>query len=202
MNSIPSGEQTAKAGSFARGVLFKNMTNLTAQFKAYLIANHLSSVSVKNYVSDINKFLNWVSTVPSNPSHSERSRGIFNNYLDSKDPSTSLRMTKNNTTLPTQEDFKNYYNKINQSSAPSQTIKRYQSALRKFGQFLKEEYVLSKNPAEITRDAIYGVSTQQINPEKMLDAYRKSLEKAQAKPATIRNYLADTRQFLNWLTNI
>jgi len=159
----------AQAGSSSRGVLFKKMTNLSAQFKAYLIANHLSAVSVKNYVSDINKFL---ATIP-----------------DDKTPQS--------------EDFKNYYDKINQNNTPSQTLKRYQSALRKFGQFLKEEYALAKNPAVIleTRKTL-DTSAKQINPEKMLDAYRKSLEKSGSKPATIKNYLADTRQFLDWLGTI
>lgn len=161
------------------------MTNLTAQFKAYLLDNHLSSVSVKNYVSDINKFLNYWETTSEESLRATSEVG---------------RSHSSEVNIPNQEDFQNYYNKITQNNTPSQTLKRYQSSLRKFGQFLKEEYLMPKNPAELSRDAIYGVSTQQIDLEKMIDAFAKSLEKAQAKPATIKNYLADTRQFLDWIS--
>jgi site-specific recombinase XerD len=168
------------------------MTNLTAQFKAYLLQKDLSSVSVKNYVSDINKFLNWCDIGHPRGGSLLKTGG-----------------TSGVNSIPNQEDFESYYNKITQNNTPGRdvacnvsTTKRYLSSLKKFGQFLQDEYLLAKNPAIILEARKNSdMSAKAINLEKMLDAYRKSLEKDNAKPATIKNYLADTRQFLDWLVS-
>lgn len=157
--------------------------NLAAQFKSYLQNNNFSPVSVKNYLSDVKKFLNW-----------RRS--------DTSDGGAPAGDDSSEVNIPKKQDFQNYWNKINQNSTSTLTLKRYQSSLRKFGQFLQDEYALSQNPAVTGRGIARNAPTKTIDPEKMLNSYEKSLEKQGMSAHTIRNYLADTRQFLDWMETI
>src|SRR4051812_890966 len=95
--------------------------NLTAQFKAYLLsAPNASSVTVKNYISDINKFLKW----------------FEEKYNKDFDP-----MDVNSSTL---EAFKSDGLKTYSASS----IERNLSSLRKFLQYLKLEGKISHSPFE------------------------------------------------------
>ena len=147
--------------------------DLIDQFRNYLYEQGLSDVSVKNYSSDINKFISWIKTkTGKDPDSSHLTLQLFNGY--------------------------NQY--LLKANLPNLTVKRYLSSLRKFGQFLKDS---KKKPANLAANLL--TSTQatptagSIDIKKLTDEYGKYLVSQKLSPVTIKNYLADTNQFLVWL---
>jgi len=151
------------------------MTNYSAQFQTYLKDKKLSEISIKNYVSDLRHFLTW---------------SAKNNFNDFK-PSV----------------FSTYKSYLTDSKTPSKTINRYLSSLRKFGQFLKEEKMLMINPAEdlenikSIKTGLNQVKRPVLLEEDMLGRFGEMLKKERLSQATIKNYLSDINQFLEFLKN-
>jgi site-specific recombinase XerD len=148
--------------------------NILVQFKKYLQNRQLSPISVKNYLSDTRKFLHW----KKNRSKAGQPRaGDFN-----------------------LKDFENYYYFLVKTKTP-QVIKRYLSSLRLFSQFLFQRGLLGKNP-ELLFISIsqMAVTASTGDPKILLDRFERFLIKEKFAPVTIKNYLVDVRQFLEWRT--
>ncbi|MFC1711698.1 site-specific integrase [Patescibacteria group bacterium] len=148
------------------------MDKILKDFKSYLIGQKLSKTSIKNYLSDVRRFTSWSAK---NNYHSFESK-VFVAYK---------------THLYTQK-------------TPSKTINRYLSSLRKLGMFLQEEKITLKNPAADLTNIKTGQKTNQAlkTPKanhEMLENFKLALLSQKRKPATIKNYVSDTNQFLNWL---
>jgi len=146
--------------------------NLLAQFKRYLQNRQLSPVSVKNYLSDAKKFLKF------------RNLKLEIRNLDFKS-----------------NDFEIYYRYLNKQKISQGSLKRYLSSLRLFSQFLFQKNLLKKNPAMIFASISQMTTTASTgDPKILLDRFEKFLIKEKFAPVTIKNYLVDTRQFLQWRT--
>ncbi len=99
------------------------MEKLLKDFKSYLGIKRLAKASIKNYASDVRKFLHW---------HRE-------NNLTNKDEIT---------TQLNPENFKQYKAFLTQNNLPGKTINRHLASLRSFGEFLQKEKLLMSNPVQ------------------------------------------------------
>lgn len=147
--------------------------NLPETFKTYLKTQTVSKATIKNYVMDVNHFLDWLyQKTGIQPQVADQS--IFN--------------------LFTPEILKEYQADLLTSKTPPSTINRRFSALRKFGQFGLYLGGLTQNPA---------LKVKNITPSThlggILGGFQKSLETEKISPLTIKNYLSDLRHFLAWL---
>src|SRR3989344_9673421 len=88
-----------------------NLSNLEPGFKNFLLAENISSVTLRNYMSDFRHFRGWV--------------------LSREDVNESSNMNTNLNLLDSKiiEEYKNHHV---ESALPSKTINRRLSTLRKF----------------------------------------------------------------------
>jgi len=141
-------------------------------FKNYLIIRKTSPVTAKNYLGDVNHFLNWLAK-ETGVKYQIVGKAIFG--------------------LFTEETLNEYKNYLLACKTPLSTLNRRLSALRKFGEFGKEQEWLKENPAGKITNA-----TKQPN-EEILEKFSLHLGKEKVSPITIKNYLSDLRHFLGWL---
>ena len=148
-------------------------------FKLYLQIQRSSTLTVKNYVIDVNHFLSWLAQ-KTGIKHQIVGKAIFG--------------------LFTIETIGEYKQNLLQDRTPLSTINRLLSALRKFGQFGLKQGWLTENPAEKVANATLKQDVRwETQDEKILENFQKHLEKEKASPLTIKNYLSDLRHFLSWL---
>lgn len=165
---------------------------LITQFKEYLKAKSLSKVSQKNYVSDSRRFLLW---------HYH----AFN--LKTKTPfEISLVRLIDGSTLAT------YRSRLIQTKTPLKTINRYLGSLRLFGLFLKATNLKITNPSS----NLINVTPEDMNPvnpelglnndtkpnkgyQSTLSSFKLTLINQHLTKSTVKNYISDVGQFLNWL---
>jgi len=152
--------------------------NLPETFKVYLKTQNASEITIKNYLADINHFLQWLAQ-KTGVKHQIVGKAIFG--------------------LFTKETIKEYKTDLLQSRTPPSTVNRRLSALRKFGQFGKSQGWIREIPkvGNVT-------STSEESPtgplsEVVLENFQKQLEKEKVSQITIKNYLSDLRHFLGWL---
>ena len=151
-------------------------------FKNYLIIRKTSPVTAKNYLGDVNHFLNWLAK-ETGVKYQIVGKAIFG--------------------LFTEETLNQYKNNLLICKTPLSTLNRRLSALRKFGDFGKEQEWLKENPAEkianaIKSDFVFTSVNKQPN-EAILEKFSLHLEKEKVSPITLKNYLSDLKHFLGWL---
>jgi len=150
----------------------KNYQVLLEKFQQKLKSKKLSKVSIKNYVSDIRHFFQWTAK---------------NNFLHL------------NANL-----FNTYKSHLISQKTPTKSINRYLTSLRQLGKFLKQEKITMFNPSQSIKnefknpDYLVSKSRFSIKSGLLLEKFKKELLKEKLKPATIKNYLTDIKQFLNW----
>ena len=97
--------------------------------------------------------------------------------------------------------FSTYRSSLINSKTPTSTINRHLSSLRHFGRFLKAKRSTINNPVENLKNIqVNNQKSSKLNPS-LLEDFRTRLKKERLKPATIKNYLSDVNQFLNWLNH-
>ena len=126
--------------------------------KKWLISKNYSSSTIRNYLSDINAYFDFIKD--SNPFSPE----IVSSYLQT----------------------------IKKNSAYS----RYLSSLSKFFQFTIDQKIISTNPLKKAQ------KTKTPTPSDILTDYQSYLSKKHFSSATIKNYLNDIQQFINWQSQI
>ena len=152
--------------------------SLPELFRLHLQSQKVSSVTVKNYVADINNFLDWLAT-KTGVKHQVAGNSVFG--------------------LLTRETIEEFKTDLTQEGAPLATINRRLSALRKFGQFGLAQGWLTRNEATRVKN-LRSLETKERTPnEKVLTEFRKHLEQEKISQITIKNYLSDLRHFLSWL---
>ena len=151
-------------------------------FKNYLKIQKVSEVTVKNYLVDVNNFLDWLKQ-KTGIKYQVANKAIFS--------------------LFTQETIQEYKNDQTKQKTPSSTLNRRLSALRKFGQFGQSQGWLIENPA----NQIGNINGKQEIPEKkqnqegieILKEFEADLKKEKVSPVTIKNYISDLRHFFSWI---
>jgi len=147
--------------------------NLPELFKNYLKTQKISSVTIKNYVGDVNNFFSWLEK-KTQIKYQVAGTAIFGLF-----------------TKDTIEEYKK------DQTAPLSTINRRLSALRKFGSFIQTQGWINNNPAlEISNSETSEIKE---TPKDILNDFRQDLEEENISTVTIKNYMSDLRHFLGWL---
>jgi len=150
--------------------------DLPKHFKLYLISQGCSPLTVKNYLSDVKDFFDWLAQ-KTGIHYQTAGQAIFGIF--------------------TKETIREYQQDLMSAKTPHSTINRHLSALRKLGEFARSQGWLSENPA--TKVKNFNFSSSQITSQKILKNFKKYLEKEKKNPLTIKNYLSDVRHFLEWI---
>ena len=167
--------------------------NLTNFFRVYLISQNCSPATVKNYLSDVRDFFDWLAQ-KTGIHYQVAGKAIFGLFI--------------------KETILEYQQDLLTAKAPRSTINRHLSALRKLGEFARLQGWLGENPAtkignisaayHSGGDRLPAKASAQAGrtlPEwaKVLGDFRTYLEKEKITPLTIKNYLSDLRHFFGWL---
>jgi len=146
-------------------------------FKNYLKTQKVSSVTIKNYITDINNFFSWLE-----------------NKTQIKHQIAGISILG----LFTKETIKEYKKDQIFRKIPLSTINRRFSALRRFGSFAQNQGWINKNPAlQISNPE--SPTTKGVNQEEILKKFKEDLKEEQISTITIKNYLSDLRHFFGWL---
>ncbi len=160
----------------------EQLDNFLKSFKNFLIAEKVASVTQRSYVSDARFFLNWY-----------------------------LAFLQNNLNLSSKPDFSEVFKMINakvlsaynfflvENKIPLKSINRKFSALRKLGSFCLIQNLFSENVFENLKN----LSDRPLFPEHKchLGQFKDDLLKRNLTKITVKNYLVDTKQFLDWNKN-
>lgn len=167
-----------------KAVTFKNLLH---SFKEYLLAEKISKGSVRSYLSDIRHFFAWLSSFLQ--SH---------HLVDSGDLSPLDLINQVNKKV-----LETYKQNQLDNNVPIKTINRRFSSLRRFGNFLESENPFKTSAAREmnTFDTLKNVSEEEKvfkEDQYHLEEFRLHLWKKGSSKSTLKNYLNDVRQFLEW----
>jgi len=105
-----------------------NKQSITERFSSFLSLSNTSSVTIKNYISDLNYFAYWIIS-------NITSAGASAASLDDSFPYFSFSIL---------QEYKNHLIK----SSPTATTNRRLSSIRKFFEFLFDQGIISENYAK------------------------------------------------------
>ncbi len=156
-------------------------------FKNYLQTRKISASSIKNYLVDIKHFLEW-----------------FTLYLKTNQIKFAENQTSSIASYLTAEKIELYKNFLLNNQTAVKTINRRLSALRLFGSLAFAQGWLDHNPAKLVKNISFPEKWQEKNKsnqviQDILTAFASDLKKQGASQTTIKNYLTDIRQFLNFV---
>lgn len=165
-----------------------NQCNLAMylEFEKYLQSTGISAKSIKNYKSDISQFLTWAKL-------KLKSLGTYIENLSEASPFLS-------------SDFiSQYVSYMTDSKLPRKTINRRLSTLRHLSRFLTSTSLIDSD----FMDGIQNMSSEtheikeslNLSEHPSVSEFESFLEAEKISRNTIKNYLSDIRQFLNWLEN-
>ena len=134
---------------------------ITACYQNWLVSKSYSDATVRNYVMDVKKYIDFSSNT---------AEKIFND-----------------------ENLSSYFQNINQDP----NYKRFLASLSKFFQFALDQNLISENPFS------KALKNQPKNTDQdMVEIYQKHLETKKFSISTIRNYINDIHQFINWAQKV
>ncbi len=151
--------------------------DIVNNFKSHLFTdrNKPSKVTVKNYISDVRKFIQWFErTEKVTFSPSGLTTEVVKRYKDS------------------------LYENTQGSPIATRSAKRYISSLRKFCRFLRDSGAIEANPFD---GIITDLPKIEADPWQ-IKSYKNSLVSSGASKLTIKNYLHDIQQFLLWFEKV
>src|SRR5260221_3152546 len=149
--------------------------DIVQSFKKYLLEqkNKPNPVTVKNYVSDIRKFVNW----------------FFQH--------THTQFTGKELTLDLVSEYQSEIKSRERDFLPAaSSAKRYISSLRKFNTFLQEAGLTEKNLF------LTNKNIQRVSDPFFFKEFSNFLYTEHASKLTIKNYMADIKQFIDWLKKV
>lgn len=136
-----------------------------------------SEITVKNYLADVRKFVRWFEDHYKQP---------FFPYLLSESVSEAYKKSLLKT------------NDANPTLPAVRSTKRYMSSLKKFCDFLLAKGMVNANPFSPT---LNSENSAPVDPWFMKE-FQNYLVLANASRLTIKNYVIDIKQFLDWATKI
>lgn len=154
--------------------------NTVKEFLNHLLDQGKSSVSIKNYKSDINHFLAWATL----------KLKTFGTYAENL-----LEITP----FIDSNFFSDYKNYMIKNSVKIKTINRRLSSLRNLSNFLFNSQVLDKDFMQGIQNVGIGLGTNsRLLDTEIVERFKAALEKEKVSDNTIKNYLSDVRSFLTW----
>lgn len=133
--------------------------------------------------NQINSYTLWLQN------HQYQSNTI-RNYL--QDLKTFLTFSKGQISLETISQYFDYVSSKNNS-------RRYLASLSNFCQFLSDQHLTEVNLFKQSKKHFHRQPS--LDMDKLLIQYESYLTKDNKSNLTIKNYLNDLRQYLNWLKN-
>ena len=160
-----------------------NFYNLQASFREYILSGNkeLTSVSIRNYQSDLRHFLGWyLFYLKASPRHAQ--------FLGKDEGDYSFF------SILSIEIIKAYKDYLRQNRIPLKTINRRLSTLRKFCSFCISQGWLSENPAK----SIANLGTAK-EFSSFLNEFKGALEQEETMPLEVREATTDVKEFLSGL---
>ena len=149
------------------------------EFIKYLTALGISPKSHKNYRSDLNNFVAWAIL-------KIRSYGSYVQGLADIVPFLSRSLVDE------------YKADLVANKTPTKTINRRLSTLRHLSRFLIAFQITDVNFMEgIENDLQNGHKKKKNHP--LVSSFKSALESEGVSPNTVKNYLSDIKQFMEWL---
>ncbi len=153
-----------------------NLYNLEPNFREFLIAENVSPITLKNYLSDFRHFAGWV--VSFSPISSIASIEALDSIL-----------------------VQNYKAYLMSCQLPLKTINRRLSTLRKFCSFCIFQGWMKENPAKKILNVKSPACRQarqisNLNQDQILKQFENYLLKQNIDQKTITNYLDDVQELL------
>jgi hypothetical protein len=98
-----------------------------------------------------------------------------------------------------QDNLSSYFQNINQDS----NYKRFLASLSKFFQFALDQHLISNNPFPKALKSTASLSASGGCPslDDIIKLYQQQLETKKFSISTIKNYINDIHQFINWVQN-
>lgn len=153
------------------------LESLQTLFENFLVKEHVSAVTRKNYRSDLRHFFNWViGTVKTRVSPQEETPRSFLGKL-------------------TSDDIESYKRNLTLERTPLATINRRLSTIRKFFNCALVSGVIDQNPAIVLRNIPIK---EPKDTEAILGAFGAFLIDEGASKITVKNYVDDVRDFFEW----
>ncbi|MDP1614945.1 MAG: phage integrase SAM-like domain-containing protein, partial [Methylococcales bacterium] len=152
-----------------------NLYNLEPQFKQFLVAENISPISLKNYLSDFRYFAGWLELY--NRKNQVSSESESHSIVETDKSSLTLKQIDHNTVL-------SYRSYLASENLPHKTINRRLSTLRKFCSFCISQGWMTTNPAK---------KIANITPENALpiqQSEESNNNKAFAGPKNILNFIS------------
>jgi Site-specific recombinase XerD len=151
-----------------------NFYNFEASFKKFLIAENISPITLKNYLSDLRHFLGWMIL-----KIKAQNKKNFENL-----PPLEFLNQINESLV---EEYKNY---LVVNAIPAKTINRRLSTIRKFLSFCISQGWLKENPAK-------KIKNLKLKIDSIISSFALSLEKENLDQKTIKSYLEVVQDFLS-----
>ena len=142
-------------------------------FNSWLNSKSYSISTVRNYLSDINRYFNFIKSQKSTAALSRE----------------AVEERETEGFLP--ETISAYLDTIK----PDSNYNRYLSSLSKFFQYALDQNLIKIDPLKQTQ------KVKKPSTEDILADYQSFLTKKHFSVSTIRNYLNDLRQFIDWSKN-
>lgn len=165
--------------------------DLSSSFKSWLVSKTYSPATIRNYLSDVNAYLEFISNPLSLRDISLKKGNQQKPPFLREVPEQSEGRGFNSSTIFSPDTVSVYLKKIDKD----QNYSRYLSSLSKFFQFAIDQKLISVSPLKKARQP----KTQ--TPNDILLDYQSFLTKKHFSPVTIKNYLNDIRQFIDWQQN-
>ncbi|MGI5825809.1 MAG: DUF2341 domain-containing protein [Patescibacteria group bacterium] len=169
-----------------------NRENILNEFRIFLGTEKISKGSIRSYISDTRHFITWLEeflvTNHITTHHTTlgrdagRSVSTVENYLYHLLEQVNQRL------------LEAYQQHLVDTKVPERTINRRFSSLRRFGAFCQAQKWVKMNPFDILKNISRA---KEFKDNKYhLEEFRVYLWSKKASRATIKNYLADVKQFL------
>ena len=159
------------------------LETLLPAFRKFLIAEKAAGGTVRSYVSDVRSFFDWLIAFLTNAHVFEADSPISAN-------TSYLFSFINKSVLASYSEY------LRNNNVPLKTINRRYSALRKLGSFSVSLALLAENIFESlkTISDTHDFSESEYH----LEEFKTHLWQTGAAKSTIKNYLGDVRQYLQW----
>ena len=154
---------------------------LFSSYQNWLLSKNYSSATIRNYLVDLKKYISFSLSRP------VRADPLLGEHTDSPLQISDKIFDSHNLT--------SYFQTINQD----QNYKRFLASLSKFFQFAIDQQLISQNPFPKAKKCMGGSLCPPL--QDIIKLYQQQLETKKFSTSTIKNYINDIHQFINWAQN-
>lgn len=151
-------------------------------FNNFLIEQHVSAITRKNYRSDLRNFFNWIIET-----------------IQSTDKNLPQNLEQLIARVST-EQLEDYKRELLLNQTPQATINRRLSSLRMLFRYAQIKNWITDSPMLSIRN-IAITSPVEKSKHKLMANFKDSLTAEGASEITVKNYLSDVSEFLDWLSH-